>query len=199
MWLKLVNLVGLVLATVWLSRAPDWEPLLTTVTLFLTLLGQEWRDRKKRQPALDAALEHDLRLFRRYDDLMSEGRLRDELNGSLYNRRTDTAFTDRLRKVLELAALQEGSFVQKDLKDAFEDLVATLDALRDFLGRNFFDLKDSDPDGNRRLMLHPELRHERGAGAERYESLVTDLGSLCEEAEEKYVHFRAQVKKVLLT
>lgn len=39
--LKFINLAALLLAVVWLSRSPDWEPLVTSIGLFATLIGLE--------------------------------------------------------------------------------------------------------------------------------------------------------------
>jgi hypothetical protein len=200
MWLKFINLVGLVGATVWLSRAPDWEPAIAVATLFLTLVGLEWHDHRSHKAVPDSQVEHDLKLFRRYDEMMSESRLRDELNGSLYNRRTTTHFTDRLRRVVELSGLQEGSYIDPDLEAAFRAFITEAAALRDFIGRHFFTLNEPpEPDGNRPLMLYPDLRHAQDEKADYYEERVTELGALAEQVEEAYLLFRKEAKRVLST
>lgn len=51
MWAKFINLVGLLGSTVWLSRAPDWEPAVAVATLFLTLVGQEWQSLRSKSKA----------------------------------------------------------------------------------------------------------------------------------------------------
>lgn len=40
--LRLLNLLGLLLAVVWLARNPDWEPAVAVVGLLSVLLAQEW-------------------------------------------------------------------------------------------------------------------------------------------------------------
>jgi hypothetical protein len=102
---KLINLAALIGATFWLSRAPDWEPAIAFVVSFLTLVGLERREARAKKKGPPEQVEHDRELFRRYDSIMSERSLRDELNGNLYNVRTRNSFTAALRNFLDLAEL----------------------------------------------------------------------------------------------
>jgi len=53
--LRLINLLALLAAVAWLSKQPDWEPFITTLGLFVTLLGQEL-PRTKQNRIRDKAL-----------------------------------------------------------------------------------------------------------------------------------------------
>ena len=65
--LRLVNLLALLGAIVWLARAPDWEPLVTSVGLFGVLVGHEFK--------LQRNDGRDRSLFERFlADLPSAGR-----------------------------------------------------------------------------------------------------------------------------
>lgn len=148
-----------------------------------------------------AGRQHDLALFARYNEALSEGRLRDELNGQLYNRRTDSDFTRALQHVLELAVLEEGRFVNETVQEKFEAFTQALAALRQFLALHFFGVGGPrELGGTEQLMLYPELRHKsEGPDFEYYDTKVDELNALCEATEREYLAFRQAVKKKLVT
>lgn len=67
--IKGINLAALLVAVAWLARAPDWEPVVTSLVLLATLVGQELA------PSLRGAVDqHDRRLFDQFlEDFPSNG------------------------------------------------------------------------------------------------------------------------------
>ena len=59
--IKAINLVALLVSVAWLSRAPDWEPVVSSLVLLATLIGQEIAS--IRRSSVDS---HDRALFDRF-------------------------------------------------------------------------------------------------------------------------------------
>jgi hypothetical protein len=178
MWFKLINLIGLIGATVWLSRAPDWEPAIAVATLLLTLIGQEWHDSRLRKAPAPASIEHDKRVFAKYEQTLPEA-------------------TRQLEKFLVLSSLEEGRYIISPVQDAFEHFVGELDELSMFISTHFFTRRgDSLPEneGDSLLMLYPELKY---GDREIYEAHEKELQELINQVEGRYLTFRRAVKEHL--
>jgi hypothetical protein len=50
--MKLLNLLGLLAPVAWLARHPDWEPALTSIGLFASLIALKVSDKKKNSKEL---------------------------------------------------------------------------------------------------------------------------------------------------
>lgn len=198
MWLKLTNLVALLLATVWLSRSPDWEPAGAFAAALLTLLGQEWNENRTRRGPTGDQLDHDRALFAKYDAILTEAKLIDELNGDLFHNYTSTDFTRRLDEWLRLADTEEGAFMIASVQASFEQFINGLRLLRRFLSLHFFcpvgeQLVSTDEP--LRLALYPEFRHITGDhGGPDYERFAKELLALCDRVEGDFKSFRKSVK-----
>ncbi|HKQ93014.1 MAG TPA: hypothetical protein VJZ77_20305 [Blastocatellia bacterium] len=62
--IKLLNLLGLLAAVAWLARHPDWEPAVTSIGLFASLIALEVSDKKKNSKEL--LNETDRKLFEQF-------------------------------------------------------------------------------------------------------------------------------------
>lgn len=54
--LKMLNLIALLCAVAWFSRAPDWEPLITALGLLAAFIAQEIKSFKNQRPSPDNQL-----------------------------------------------------------------------------------------------------------------------------------------------
>lgn len=62
--MKLLNLLGLLASVAWLARHPDWEPAVTSIGLFASLIALEVSDKKKNSKEL--LNETDRKLFEQF-------------------------------------------------------------------------------------------------------------------------------------
>lgn len=195
---KLINLVALIAATVWLSRAPDWEePLGAFAVALLTLIGLELRERRAKKKGVPAEqLAHDRQLFHRYDSLLSERALRDELDGNLYNARTRRSFITQLHNVLDLANLEEGRYLDAHLQTSFRVFSDKANELNSFTSQHFFHPDGGIADGST-FMLYPDLKHGTNDQRARWEQHLDSLRVLLDEVETAYLGYRQAVKQQL--
>jgi hypothetical protein len=194
---KLINLVALIGATVWLSRAPDWEPAIAFAVSFLTLVGLDRREaRAKKKGVPKEQLDHDRQLFRRYDEIMTEQGLRDELNGNLYNARTRRPFLTPLHTLLDLSLLQEGRYFDAEVQTAFKSFTDKANELNEFTAVHFFHPHGGVTDGST-YMLYPDLKHGTNDQRERWEEHLISLRALLDDVEETYLAYRQAVKQQL--
>ena len=82
--------------------------------------------------------KHDRALCGRSEAILPESRLRDGLNGPLYNRRTSFRFTRELRNVLDLAGLEDGKYLSSVVQVSFSIYLRRANELRDFIGTHTF-------------------------------------------------------------
>jgi hypothetical protein len=151
--------------------------------------------------APDPRAAHDRDLFRRYDALLPEQRLRDELDEPLYNHRTDTIFRSRLSDYLALARRTEGEFSTPEVQDSFHTFAVKLSELQRFIAVHFFDRLESRPDedGQSRLYLYPDLRHHHDDDEARaYDEHANALLLLLDEVANTFVTFRRSIKHSLM-
>jgi len=151
--------------------------------------------------AVSGQMEHDREIFRRYDNMLPEQRLLDELNGELYNKYSSTRFTIKLKEFTEFAEREEGRFLAERVQTAFSPLAAKASELRDFVAHHFFTLEPGAPpdaDGHHRLALYPEFRHkEPRPGDPDWDARAEELDRLCEEVGIRYTEYRRSVKEHL--
>jgi len=201
---KITNLIALLVTVAWLARWPDWEPAALAISLLGTLVGLEYRDRKRVSDLTNTdRLEHDRTLFKQYAEILPEDRLRHEFDNDLFNHYTDLGFANRLSRFVEFAKLAEAEF----LTDAVQaDLLIARDAiekLRGFILVHFF-----PPQGEQlpedtdhvRLILYPELRQYAdvpGELSDRYREYAKDLDRCVEGASGAFSKFRSTAKSEL--
>jgi len=77
--MKLLNLLGLLAAVAWLARHTDWEPALTSIGLFASLIALEVFDKKKNSKEILNDLRYRLNemgtfAYQAHQDLVKMGR-----------------------------------------------------------------------------------------------------------------------------
>jgi hypothetical protein len=96
--------VLLLLSVVWLSRAPDWEPLIAFLTLFFGYLFQDFKGfRGLTQNGKD--LDYDKALFLKYEELLPEDDFTFVLNNDLFFNSMRYSFSEQIRRYLYLSNL----------------------------------------------------------------------------------------------
>jgi len=61
----------MLLSVVWVSRSPDWEPLIAFLTLFFTYIYQDYKGYNYATQK-ERICEHDKALFLQYEELLPE-------------------------------------------------------------------------------------------------------------------------------
>lgn len=189
---KFVGLVSLLIGVAWYAKDPGFEAALAAFGGLSLLVGLEYHDQLLLLGAEDVA--HDREMFEKYETMMPEQGVRNQLEGPLYNHYTSRAFLDQMDEFLSLASTEAGDFLDPQVQARFEPYVQKLAALRGFIVYSFFPL-NAHPD---RYELYPELRHEHGTkGADLYDSKANELAALNDEVEASLKAFRAVVKRRL--
>ena len=199
-WLKMSNLALLLGATAWLSKAPDWEPLLACIGFLTTFLVQDFRERKK-TTSNQKTLEKDKDNFEEYSDLLSETELLYVLNNDVFNLRTDMGFVKKLGKFIRRSEQVEGEFHNEKLQKKFSEMVVRLRELKNFLATHFFVPNQgvtTNSDGEFLLLLYPELKYS-GKAEEReiYQDRQRELQELIDAVVNSHDAYRRLVKKQL--
>jgi hypothetical protein len=199
-WLKLSNLVMLIAATAWLTKVPDWEPLIAFISLLAAFLVQDARDFKKAH-SLPDKLTHDKDLFEKYVKILSEEELMYTLENELWNLRTDMGFVRKLGETLHLSSRIEGTYLDQKLQKEFSNNVTKLGALKTFLAQHFFVPKEGvykNGKGDFYLCLYPDLKYTDAQEKQvLYAQREQELHELIDDVINSFQSYRKQVKKTL--
>ena len=198
-WLKLINLIALLLTTAWFVKNPDWEPLTVGLGLLGALIGQELRGFKKYQ--LCPKIEHDKKLFERYSIFLTEEELFEDVKMNLDIFRIRKGHIYSLSDFLRLSERPEGCYLFKKIKKSHESFVFALEELRLFIVTHFFHPKNEPTDiehENMYIELYPDLRHSpKDEERALYEKRMEELNQLSDKAYESYKAFRETIKEKL--
>jgi hypothetical protein len=199
MVLKLTNLILLLFSVVWLSRAPDWEPLIAFLSLLFGYSFQEYNDYKKLS-SKDSTLKHDKDLFESYEKMLPENDFRYVLNNDLYGNWMHHDYSCQISRYLELATTIKGHFLNKKIQSDFKNFVKKLSELKSFMAKHFFVINDnsnSSPD-EWILSLYPDLKN---TGDEQKRILYfqrgKELHDIIDDIEKVYNTFRNTIKKTI--
>ncbi len=197
--LKLSNLVLLLLSVVWLSRAPDWEPLIAFLTLLSGYSFQEYKDYQKLS-SKESSQKHDRSLYESYEEILPENNFRYVLNNDLFNNWVRKNYSNQISIYLEQAATIKGHFINKTIQSDFENFVKQLFELKSFMGTHFFvndGSSGSSPD-EWILSLYPDLKYTGDEEKrERYFKREKELHGLIDSVEEAYNSFRTTLKQTI--
>lgn len=198
-WLKLINLIALLLTTVWFVKNPDWEPLTVGLGLLGALVGQELRGFKTNQ--LCPEIEHDKNLFERYSAFLPEEELFVDVKMNLDIFRIRKEHFYSLSDFLRLSERPEGCYLIEKVKKSHEGFIFALEALRLFIGTHFFH-PNNEPtdidDQNIYLELYPDLKHSpKDEERSLYRKRMKELNQLSDKAYESYKVFRETIKEKL--
>jgi hypothetical protein len=197
--LKLSNLVLLLLSVVWLSRTPDWEPLIAFLALFFGYAYQEFKDYKKLS-SKDSSLKHDKSLFQKYNELLPENDFLYVLNNDLFNSWIQNKYSKQLGVFLELAKSIDGQFLNKEIRSVFEKFTTQLIELKFFMAAHFFvnDGSSGNSPDEWILSLYPELKHSGDdQKRQRYSQREKELHELIDLTIDTYKSYRKAVKAEL--
>ena len=197
--LKLTNLILLLLSVVWLSRAPDWEPLIAFLTLLSGYSFQEYKDYQKLS-SKESSQKHDRSLFESYEDLLPENNFRYVLNNDLFNNWIHNNYSNQISIYLEQASTIKGHFINKTIQSAFENFVKNLFELKSFMATHFF--VNDRPSGSSPdkwiLSLYPDLKHTGDKEKrDRYFKREKELHGLIDSVEDAYNTFRSTIKQTI--
>lgn len=195
---KYTNLVLLLLSVVWLSRAPDWEPLLAFLTLFFGYLFQDvkgCRDLTQNNNSVD----HDKTLFLKYEELLPEDDFIFVLNNDLFNSSMDYSFSKQIGRYLYLSEAIKGTFLNKKLQNKFELFVKHLRDVKLFMAKHFFVNENSgEKPEDWVVSLYPEMKHSGDEHKSKlYLEREKELHGLIDKVEEAYTPFRKLAKQKL--
>lgn len=198
--IKFSNFFLLLLSVVWLSRAPDWEPLIAFLTLLFGFIFQEYKDYKK-YTLKDQSLEHDRSLFEKYDNILPEKDFLYVLNNDLFNLWIRYGFSKKFSYFFELSESIEGKYINREIQAVFDVFEKNFRSLASFVAVHFFVPKDSKANSADEwvLCLYPDLKYsEDPEKRERYENRQKELQNLIDIVIEKYTVYREKIKRELL-
>ena len=182
---------------VWLSRAPDWEPLITFFTLLFGYAFQEYKDYQK-YLSKDNTKEHDKSLFLQYEELLPEDDLNYVLNNNLYNNWMQYRFSKQIGSYVYLAKGIKGRFLNKKLQPKFEIFVKRLDELKSFMGTHFFVNDGGSSPDDWIVSLYPDLKKSGDEQKRKlYQKREKELHEIIDRVEDAYNIFRVAVKERL--
>jgi len=199
-WLKMSNLALLLGATAWLSKAPDWEPLLAFLGFLATYLVQDVTERKK-ATSNQKIINKDKENFEKYAELLPENELLYELNNDIFNLRSDMGFVKKLGRFLRRAEQIEGEFNEEKLQQTFVKVVRQLRELKNFLATHFFVPNQGvseNSEGEFLLYLYPELKYSNDDKERQiYKDRQQELQALIDAVINSYDAYRRLIKKKL--
>ena len=196
---KYTNLILLLLSVVWLSRTPDWEPLIAFLTLFFSYLFQDVKSYKGSSEK-ENIVEHDKALYSQYEELLPENDFTFVLNNDLFNNSMDYSFSKQISRYLYLSEAIKGKFPNKKLQIKFEISTEHLRSIKTFMATHFFvnDNNQVVPPEDWVVSLYPEMKHSGdNQKRELYLKREKELHRLIDKVEEAYITFRKMVKQSL--
>ena len=198
-WLKLINLIALLLTTAWFVKNPDWEPLTVGLGLLGALIGQELRGFKTNK--LSPEIDHDRTLFERYSTILPEEELFVDIKMDLDIYRIRKEHFYSLSDFLRLSERPEGCYLIEKVKKLHEGFEFALEELRVFIITHFShpNNKPTEVDyENKYLGLCPDLKYSP-MDEERllYRKRMKELDQLSDKTYESYKVFRETIKEKL--
>jgi hypothetical protein len=197
-WLKLSSLALLLGATAWLVKTPDWEPLLAFIGSLTAFLVQDIREFKKAN-STKGIIDKDKENFEKYNAILPDSELLDELNNAIFNLRTDMGFVKRLGQFLRRAEQIEGEFNEKHIQKTFSEAVENLKKLKAFLAKHFFVPNEGVTDnseGEFLLYLYPDLKYSNDSEKRQiYKDRERELHVLIDQVINSYECYRKLIKK----
>ncbi len=181
----------------WLSRTPDWEPLIVFFGFLSTYLIQELTIQKKIK-FRDIIYQHDKNLFQRYNDILAENEFSFIID-ELYNNYIHRLYLEKISDYLELTKITEGKFNDKKKNTDFNNFVEKLFDLRLFISQHFFVNDTHNPDHLQWIhKLYPELK-DSPEDEQRiiYFEREKELQAIVDISIEKFNEFRKNIKKSL--
>ena len=131
--------------------------------------------------------EHDLAIFKKADDAVTESFLADLLNADLYNMRCSYKDIARAGHFCEDFNRIENQYLSRRLRRTMEKFRKNLSEVDYFVGKHFFAINDD------RLKLYPERRLDD----KEYAAYIKEMHALTLAAWEAYKEYRAAVKRLL--
>lgn len=199
MFLKITNLILLLLSVGWLTRSPDWEPLIAFLTLLFGYLYQEFKDDKKHQ-ILESEASHDKSIFHRYNEILSEKDFLYILNNDLSNNQIH--YTDSIRFIFFLEPMESiaWQYINPRIKRDFEKFSTNFSQLKYFISTHFFlnEHLSGKCEDNWILSLYPEMKRSPDENKKFiYVNKEKELLGLIDTAINTYNNYRKTIKAEL--
>jgi hypothetical protein len=154
------------------------------------------------QKQTDAARNHDEKMFRESDAIMSEH----DLTHFLDRLQGDHSFVASRIHVVDAFArfseLTSNEYISSSLSTGISALLESLVNLQDFVGRHFFVFPDHQAGDDWKLCLYPDLNVDRrGSGKpedmKRYDEFAGQLNKIANAVRDRYREYRRGVKREL--
>lgn len=145
---------------------------------------------------------HDREVFQPLAALLSEERLRAEIDIRFFNDRTSIGFQTDLEEFLEKSGLAGNRFLDRRCQRAMNELRSSIDKLLAFINREFDAVSPSAADGTI-IRLRPDLnldfaREPSDEKSAEYFQKSRDLRALVARVDEAHQRYRQSIKQHLL-
>jgi hypothetical protein len=149
-------------------------------------------------------VNHDIKVFQKADELLSETKLVDLLDclGD------DESFTRKQRtnidEFLRYFDQSSNQFICEELVGVTQELTTSVTKLRKFMQENFHIYPRNQENDNKWLCLQPNLNPDREGSYEddnsqyKYRELQNELAYLCDRVSNAYKKYRLQIKRYLI-
>ena len=184
--------------------SPLWDSLQLWRTLalaFVTVIVLAVLNRQKILNLLSRKehSEHDYKIFRQSDSILSEQEVYDALDTLEAEHASNNEDFDRMLKFEHFYDLEANKYLNATLQEATKNLCEALAELTHFIAYNFFPY----PPGAKRTCLYPELNLDRaGNGSpeqmKKYEDYRVELYKFTKKVQSCYRNYRSLIKRRLL-
>lgn len=144
--------------------------------------------------------EHELKIFRESNELLSEQQLLDLTDTLLGDHSIEPNDDRRLKRWGAFFEETGNQYLDGKLNKQNQKLHDALVDLVRFIGRNFFTIRGQNP-SNTYIYLKPDFNIDRGSPTTKqetlYRELANELEELTEKAKQQYSNYRLAVKKKL--
>jgi len=145
--------------------------------------------------------EHDLKIFNRSNEILTELKLSDIANFHLLSDHSlDDDDFHLLIRWIRFFSETGNQYLDKRLIKHSQELLDDLDRLPIFIGYNFFRIKEQNP-SNKNQYLRPDWNMERGEPSpeqmDKYDKYASELEELTQKTISQYSKYRLSIKQIL--
>lgn len=151
----------------------------------------------------DRSVNHDIKVFQKADELLSETKLEAFIDCLGYDDSYNLNELKDIHKFIKYFDQASNQFILEELVSVTQELTASLNNLNNFLANQFFIYPREQENDNKRLCLQPRLNPDREGSYEdvtsqyQYQELHNELAQLRNMVSQAYKKYRLQIKRYL--